>query len=167
MSPSSRILRGVVGGSSLALLTIEHVAGGGGGILVVLGLLAVTAAAAVRPDSWWPLATLVGHGLVWVSTIPAPADAAGWALLLAGALAGAWLHLSAAWAASVPPTATIPAGLVAVWLRRGVLVSGLAAVVWLVAWGSSGSRGDEAVLTALSVLVIGATTWGMWRLERD
>ena len=131
-------------------------------LVVSVVLVALTAYAAVRPQSWVVSALVVGLVLSWLASVPVPGSVRQWLeVLLAG-----WLvlvvHLSASLAASLPGPAPIPAASLRRWGRRGALVSGLMVPVWAVTTtsGLQGVPGEVgltyAALAAVTLLGLGA-----------
>ena len=167
MTPVALLLRGGVLLGSLGLSLTTALAATDVPWVGLVALVALAGPAALRPDSWLPLALLALHGAVWVAAVPLPSETSEWLVLLVATLLVVVQHLGAAWAASVPPRAAVPPDLLRVWARRLGVVVGLSSAVWGLAWvAASRPAGDAAVLTvvACALLVTAGVAW--WRLEQ-
>lgn len=167
MSRTSLYLRAVTAAASLVLLLLALIAGTGMPAYGIATIVVLTVLAVIQPDSWWALALLACHGIGWATTTPLPAGPGDWLLLLAGAVCALVLHLTAAWAASVPPSARAPRALVLRWGRAGAIIAALTLVPWLAAWASSGVEPAAALLlSGLVAVTLGGAAYAIARAEQ-
>jgi hypothetical protein len=163
MSRSQLVVRTLLVLASTAVLVTTAVASRSPVLVLAVLLVALTAYAAVRPQSWVVTVLVMGLVLNWLASVHVPASLGQWlALLLAG-----WLvlvvHLSASLAASLPGTAPIPAASLLTWARRGAAVSAMLVPVWALAAGS-GSQGvpGEVGLTYAAIAAVALLALGAW-----
>ena len=146
MSRSQLVLRGVLVVASLAVLALTLAASPHPIVVAAVVLIALTAYAAVEPDSGLVAVLLGGH--------------AAWAGLV--------LHLTASLAASLPGAVPVPRLSLRRWARRGAVVAGATVPFWAVAMLS----GQEAVqgevsLTYAAIAAVALLTFSVWLLSRE
>jgi hypothetical protein len=123
---------------------------------VVVALAALALAGAVRPDTVAALIFLGAYAWAWIALVdrgPSP-----WALVAAIGLGG--LHVATSLASLMPPEGRLPRSLVLRWSRRGVIVAGATAVVWLLAAGMDAlDSAADALLSGLALVVLAICAW--------
>jgi hypothetical protein len=131
MAISHRVLRAVMGLSSLGLVVLVYAAGGGIHLLA-LGLVVATLYAVARPESVVVILLLVAHAVHWVGSAPVPRGWGSWLWLLLGAWLALLVHLSAAAAVTWPSVAPVPRAALWRWVRRTAAVALATVPVWAV-----------------------------------
>lgn len=167
MTPVALGARGAVLAGSLVLTVLTAGAAVDVPWVGVGALVLLAGVAATRPDTWWPLALLAVHGLVWTTSVPAPRTTATWVAVLAAALLALSVHLAASWAGSVPPRAAVPTSILRTWGVRLAGGAACTAAAWALAWGSAGGASGQSVgLTLATALVLLGAAVLLWRLAR-
>lgn len=155
-SPGQWLARGVVVLAALGTVVVGGVAGAQIHWQLVLLVGAGALATAVQPDSHAGGVTMFVLVMFWWWTVPAATGA----MVLVAATAMVALHVAAALAAYGPSTMVTEPDLVRVWVRRGMLLWGVAFAAW--AAGRVASPGTVSVVLAL-VAVTGVAWWAAVR----
>ena len=168
MSRSQLVLRGLLCLASLTFLALTLASSPHPVVVAAIGIVALTAYAAVEPDSVLVTVLLGALALHWAAAVPVPTSTGEWVALLGAAWAGLVLHLSASLAASLPGPAAVPAVSLRRWARRGALVAAATVPVWAVALlaGREGARG-EVSLTYAAIAAVALLAFATWLLGRE
>ncbi|SDP15613.1 hypothetical protein SAMN04489867_1572 [Pedococcus dokdonensis] len=168
MSRSQLVLRGLLCVASATFLVLTLVSSPHPVVVVAIGLVALTAYAAVEPDSVLVTLLVGGHALHWAMAVPVPSTTGEWVALLGAAWSGLVLHLTASLAASLPGPAPVPVVTLRRWARRGALVAAGAVPVWAVAFlaGQEDASG-EVSLTYAAIAALALLAFATWLLGRE
>lgn len=168
MSRSQLVLRALLCVASVTFLGLTLAWSPHPIVVVAVALVALTAYAAVEPDSVLVTVLLGGHALHWAAAVPVPSTTGAWLALLGAAWAGLVLHLSAGLAASLPGPAPVPALTLRRWARRGTLVAAVTVPIWAVALlaGQEGARGQVS-LTYAAIAALALLAFATWLLSRE
>lgn len=154
LSADQRALRVLAALAPLGTLLCLRLAGGNWPVWVLLAVVALSAVAAVRPDSHVGVALLVLLGWRWFVGVGGASSP--W--VLAGALTVLLFHAATAAAAASPPGASLDPAIRARWLRRTAGVGAATAMVWGLTTGfrALGPSGNAlATVAALAALTAG------------
>jgi len=137
-------------------------------IVAAVAILALTAYAAVEPDSVLVTVLLGAQALHWAAAVPVPVTTGQWVAVLGAAWCGLVLHLSASLAASLPGPAPVPRDSLRRWARRGGLVAAGTVPVWAVARlaGQEGATGRVS-LTYAAIAGMALLSFAVWLLSRE
>ena len=168
MSRSQLVLRALMAVASLVFLGLTVAESPHPIIVVAIGIAALTAYAAVEPDS--PLVTvlLAAQALHWAAAVPVPTTTGQWVALLGAAWSGLVVHLAASLAASLPGPSAIPVVSLRRWARRGAIVAAATVPVWAVAFlaGRESARGQVS-LTYGAIAAVALLAFATWLLGRE
>ena len=168
LSRSQATVRGLLVAASLALVWLTLVAAPHGLVVAAVALVPLSVWAAWRPESPWATVLVAALVLHWVATVPVPSGAGAWLRLLAAAWLVLTVHLCAAFAASLPPSAPIPRAALRRWGRRGAVVAAVTLPVWALALvaGEQGVAG-EVGLTYAAIAAAAVLALAVHLLSRD
>jgi hypothetical protein len=168
MSRSQLVLRALLCVASLTFLGLTLAASPHPIVVAAVGIVALTAYAAVEPDSVLVTVLLGAQALHWAAAVPVPSTTGQWVALLGAAWSGLVLHLTASLAASLPGPAAVPAVSLRRWARRGALVAAATLPVWAVAMlaGEEGAQGQVS-LTYGAIAAVALLAFGTWLLGRE
>jgi hypothetical protein len=168
MSRSQLVLRGLLCVASVTFLVLTLVWSPHPIVVLAVAIVALTAYAAVEPDSGLVTVLLGLQALHWASAVPVPTTTGAWVALLGAAWCGLVLHLTASLAASLPGPAPVPVVSLRRWARRGALVAAATVPVWAVAFlaGRESARGQVS-LTYAAIAALGLLAFATWLLGRE
>lgn len=168
VSPSQLWVRALMALSSLTLVALTLVAAPHGLVVVAAALVVLTGWALWRPESAGASLLVVGLAVHWVATVPVPGSTGAWLRLLAAAWLLLLVHLAAALAASLPPSAPVPGPSLRRWgCRAGVVAAGTVPL-WALAYGAGReAAAGQVSLTYAAIAATAVLSLAIWLLSRE
>lgn len=165
MSAGHKALRTFIALSSVVLALVPFVASLGS-LVGAVGLIVLTAFVVLDPGSRLTALLLGLHCVNWSVSTAVPTQFRDWVLTLVAATLLLAIHLAAALASSLPPSAPFPRPTLRRWGRRALTVVGLSIPVWavLVAQTVSTPEGDS-LATYAAVVSLAIFAFAFWRVQ--
>lgn len=164
MTPTSRrVLQLLIAVPSVGVALLAALAAPRGTLVGAAVLVVLTPFVVLDPASRLTMLLLTLQSVNWLSSTGVPAGLRDWALTLVAALALLSIHLAAALAAALPPSAPLSRATIQRWVRRTLTVIGLSVPVWAVLVTQTyGAPAGIPLLTYAAVASLAILALALW-----